>query len=263
MTKKYKTIPHFSIYKYIFPNGEIYVGQTIQYIKDRWDSGFGYTRGRIYEAIKYYKSLYGPHFIPEIEIIDYAFSEEEANFKEKAYILYYRDILGIDKVLNDESGGKSGYSLSEFAKQKMSESRIRLIHNNPEEYLTPVIQYAYDSITVIAKYNSIKEAADATGLHAQSICACIHNRQLSTGNYRWYKDDGKVCPIIQYPQDNRKAVYQIDKNTGAIVAMYDSMFEAANQTNTRYGDIKNTVRGRQKSANGYRWVLVSDYQTTE
>ena len=90
MRKKRK--PYGHIYKLTFPNGKVYVGQTIQKIKERWgqhkrdafsidENGKWRKDTPINRAIRKYTKLYGFECIKK-DIIDVAYTHYELQEKE-------------------------------------------------------------------------------------------------------------------------------------------------------------------------------------
>jgi len=55
--------------------------------------------------------------------------------------------------------------------------------DNKDRYV-PVIQFSKDG-NIITKYDSIAQAALATGCHKQSISGCCRNKIKTTGGYIW------------------------------------------------------------------------------
>lgn len=107
----------YSIYKYINRvNNKVYIGQTMTSLRERAQSNGSNYKGcpKFYGAIQ----KYGWDAF-EAEIIDVAYSVEEANEKEKYYIKYYKstdDEFGY----NIDFGGQNG-PVSEIAREKISE----------------------------------------------------------------------------------------------------------------------------------------------
>ena len=67
-------------------NGKVYVGQTKQSLKRRWNNGNGYTQcPYFYNAIKKYGWDNFEHIL-----LDEHLTKEEANTKEQDYIKYYK-----------------------------------------------------------------------------------------------------------------------------------------------------------------------------
>lgn len=224
------------IYKYIFPCGRIYIGQTNQSMNRRWGSqGSGYINCKdVYPVIQYYISK-NPKFKPKVKILKINLTQEEANYWEKYYIAYYRETLGWEIVLNDQDGG---------------------IGNKKK-----VCQYSYDGLTLLNKYESIEEAALATNTRADHIGHCLRKpwRNYTAGGFRWYYDDGKIHPLIYYPiyENKAKPVKQIDINTGKIVAIYESIKAAAKATGICKRAIQDCINKPETahSANGFAWQL--------
>lgn len=106
------------IYKLINSvNGKIYIGQTWQSLKDRWDSGYGYVSSpHLYNAILKYganKFYY--------EELDTALTQEDADKLEKFYIELH-DSRNRKIGYNIKEGGSTG-KLSEETKKKLSDSK--------------------------------------------------------------------------------------------------------------------------------------------
>lgn len=81
---------NYCVYKHIFPNGKVYIGQTCHKPEDRWRRGFGYFKQKfIFNAIK----EYGWNNIQH-QIISENLTKKEANWLEKYLILYYESSTG-------------------------------------------------------------------------------------------------------------------------------------------------------------------------
>ena len=115
-------------------NGKCYIGQTINGFDGRYNySGEGIERVHNYhKSWKEHNRSYNKHLLSSIEkhgfeafevnkCLDYAFSLEELNIKEKVYIQLYNSFKnGYNETLGGE--GKEGCSPSEETKTKMSEA---------------------------------------------------------------------------------------------------------------------------------------------
>lgn len=72
----------YCIYKHVFPNGKVYIGQTCQKPERRWKNGEGYVESvLLYNAIKKYGWESVSH-----EILYTNLSQDEANYLEKKLI---------------------------------------------------------------------------------------------------------------------------------------------------------------------------------
>ena len=108
---------NISIYRHIFPNGKVYIGQTCQKPEYRWGNGKGYkTSPFIFNAI----NKYGWDNI-EHQILFSNLDQLNADIIEEDLIYYYKQI---GKSYNLATGGKvnRGWKMSEEAKEKLSEA---------------------------------------------------------------------------------------------------------------------------------------------
>lgn len=72
----------YCIYKHVFPNGKVYIGQTCQKPERRWRNGEGYVESvLLYNAIKKYCWERVTH-----ELLYTNLSQDEANYLEKKLI---------------------------------------------------------------------------------------------------------------------------------------------------------------------------------
>ncbi len=85
----------YFIYKYTFPNGKIYIGQTYKGSR-RFGKVSEYIGTLVYRAMKKYRNF-------SKEIIEYC-SEETVDDREKYWISFY-DSSNRNKGYNRDSGG--------------------------------------------------------------------------------------------------------------------------------------------------------------
>ena len=124
-----------------------------------------------------------------------------------------------------------------------------------------VIQYSMDG-EKIQEYISISEAARQTGSLVEKIVNCCRHERVTHNNFQWrYKDEEvkKLSPVeerITAP----KRVAQIDPKTNEIIAIYDSMCQAAKAVNGTQSAITHVIKGdkQTKTHKGYGWKLVDE-----
>lgn len=115
---------------------------------------------------------------------------------------------------------------------------------------TAVIQYDLSG-NEVAQYGSLSEAERKTGLHRDRIGDCCHGGLESYGGYIWkFKNGGQQGA-------EKTAVIQKDLN-GVEVARFDSLAEASSKTGIPRYQIRNSCRGRQKTASGYIWEFADE-----
>ena len=155
----------YKVYKHTFPNNKVYIGITkLNKPEYRWKDGKGYkNQPLMYDAIQ----KYGWDNI-EHKILYYGLTKEEAEQIESELIKEYKS-NNIEFGYNSESGGSFNKTISEEAKQKLSESRTRKV----------------TCVETNITYNSAKEASEITGINKYGICCACNGRQKTSGGYHW------------------------------------------------------------------------------
>lgn len=127
--------------------------------------------------------------------------------------------------------------------------------------LKAVVQLTKDGVFV-AEYESVAEASRVTDIWAQSISNCCNGDMTSTGGYMWvYKS--KYNPSIEYKWINHviTAVIQLTLD-GEFIAQYNSLKEASAATGVHSTGVGHCCRGKHKTAGGFRWMYLEDYEKT-
>ena len=179
----------YTIYKHISPSGKAYVGMTKLPPEKRWHHGQGYKNNNHFShAINKYGWDNFKH-----QILSTNLTLDEACCAEK-FLIEYWDLTNQDKGYNIESGGKSGYTVSQETKDKTS----RALKGRPlKEATKKKMSVAHDKtkrkVVCIDKktknirriYDAIREAARETGVDRPSIRACCNGTRKSAGGYIW------------------------------------------------------------------------------
>lgn len=111
---------NYTIYKFTFSDGKIYVGQTSQSIEERWKNGEGYRGQDVYVPI----ILEGWHNIQK-EILHTGLTEEQANKLEKFYIKKFNSV---------EKGYNKNYGIGNSkSNTNLGKIPLRLISDNITE----------------------------------------------------------------------------------------------------------------------------------
>ena len=146
-------------------NGKVYIGQTKQPLKSRWNNGYGYKQcTKFWNAIQKYGWDNFEH-----KLIEDNLTLDEANRKEQYYIQKYNSI---DNGYNISIGGGSNYG---------SGKNI----------------YQYDlNGNYIKEWFSISDIAEAFDVNdASSIYNCISNKINSCFGFQWsYVKKEKIPP---------------------------------------------------------------------
>lgn len=213
--KKYK------VYKYLFPNGKVYIGVTSRTLEERRDFGYSHNL-ELKAALK----QYGWRNIQK-EILASDLSEDEAFELEKKSIEAYKATdpsIGYNKSCggketylglkhNDETKDKirkanTGRKFSEDHRKNLSKSLKGLLvgEKNPmfgkpksketiekqykshECQMRSIVQLDVDG-TVVDRYQSINSAARAMGTTKQNIMLCLRKKSKTACGFGWAYED--------------------------------------------------------------------------
>lgn len=121
----------------------------------------------------------------------------------------------------------------------------------------------YDSKGVFLKeFVDVRSAAMETGLRVDTITNVTRGRRNSAGGFLWRKCSvGSPAENIQ-PTSNAlnldgKKIIQVDEN-GEIVGDYATIGQAVKQSGVNRRSISDALKGIQKTAGGFIWVLAED-----
>ena len=204
----------YKVYIHITPNGKRYVGLTTQKLANRWNSGKGYRKQKLFfRAILKYGWDNIQHIVYEVD------TKEEMMYLE-SYLIRYYNTTDRRYGYNITTGGEhpTGYKMPDEARLKMSESRKGEKHPNygrkwSEEVKqrmslgqlgkkpttevkekrrkhlidaigVPVQQFTKDGI-LINEYNTITEASVSTGVKHSNISECCKGIRKTAGGYVW------------------------------------------------------------------------------
>ena len=203
-------------------NGKVYIGQTITTVQKRFWKHCNGTKQLISKAIH----KYGVDNF-KVEEIDRAETREELDEKERCWIKFYNS--QVPNGYNLEGGGTVNKEISEETRQKLSES-----HKG--------------------------ERAPWYGKHLTEET----KRKLSEshkGKCKYWEGKKRYAETIRKMSESRKGKYAGAESKQSVKILcvdtgiiYDSIGEAARITNINRTGIINNLKGRSKSAGGYKWA---------
>ncbi len=125
---------------------------------------------------------------------------------------------------------------------------------NPPKSQKVVRQYDLKG-NFIQKFSSIKEAEKELGSRGSNIGNVCSGKLFSALGYRWSYETANAPP-----RDHRRKrkVVQIDKKTGKILEVYDSITDATKAFGKKRSDIGSVCQGKIKSSLGYRWKYLEN-----
>lgn len=124
-----------------------------------------------------------------------------------------------------------------------------------------VIQYSLDG-EKIQEFISLSEAARQTGSQGAKITLCCQFQRKTHNGFQWrYKEDEQdSIQKVNEPSTKKKAVAQINPKTNEIIAIYESIADAARAVNGTSSAIIHVIKGdkQTKTHKGFGWKLVED-----
>ena len=171
--EKTEHIP-FSIYKFTFPSGKIYIGETEQIPSIRWANGEGYQKN---VAMTQEIHTVGWDNVKK-EILERVKTKEEALARERYYILEFNSAnpdYGYNINTNIFASGTS----EEIRLRKKELSRKWANVTNPHKTVV--------CVETEIEYISASEAARQLGLNPSHICAVCRGDEgrHTCGGYHW------------------------------------------------------------------------------
>ncbi|MBR4338045.1 MAG: hypothetical protein IKP91_07400 [Bacteroidaceae bacterium] len=239
------------IYKYVFPNGKVYVGQTT-HPRSRHLAHFGKGGDRnitLYRAyVKYGMPKY--NVLEKVERDTKEELREALNAMEQKYILEYKS--NNKRFGYNLTSGGGVFVVNDEGRRHMSEARTDK---------RKVLQYDLQG-NLVAEYDSSCDAAKALGTHASSIWACCKGvrsggkkSQIVKGyTFRFKSNEDAPEKINLTITSPKKEVLQYDKE-GFFLAEYESINEAARKTGVLESGIRQVLYGKVRQCGGYMWRL--------
>ena len=135
--------------------------------------------------------------------------------------------------------------------------------NDQRNLRKPVAQYSPEG-KLIKIFPSVKQAAKETGAKKAEISSCLCNpdERISTGGFMWrYADNAPetIPPMPFEPHEEgvhlyARAVLQLDRYTGEVIAEYSSIKEAAQAVGAKKTSIWQVMNGQAPTSHGYKWT---------
>ena len=248
-------------------NGKVYIGITNRPVEKRWANGKAYSHCRRFNnAIKKYGWDGFEH-----TIVKDSLCKEEALSLEQSLIEHYQS-CDVNKGYNLTSGGEH-YNHSDDTRRVMSQKRSAMkgkisrtarvaisegLKGNTNRRRT-VRQYDKFTGKMIAEFSTVSDAARSIGVGTSNIAVACKSPEKTSGGFLWrYADEGlavvEACP---YKKCKGKKVRKCDSN-GQVIAIYDSIIEAAVSNNINQSNIVKACRGKLNAVGGYKWEYAAN-----
>lgn len=212
-------------------NGKVYIGQTKQSLKHRWNNGNGYSScPYFWNAIQ----KYGWDNFEHLLLID-KLTKEQADRLEKEYIQEYKS-YDIEYGYNISLGGSGLTGATKYI---------------------DIYKYDFDG-TFIKHYNDVAEIIiENPDYNSACIRYCYDEKTQSAYGYQWksyYKEKIEKLESFEDRVSNQKSikVYQYTLD-GYFVSEYKSFRDAGNQNNIEETSISKCCRGLLKTYANFQW----------
>ena len=239
---------NYCVYMHIFPNNKKYIGITSLKPKYRWSDGKGYKKQKLmYRAIL----KYGWENIKH-EILYTNLSETEAKKKEIELIEKYKsndENYGYNQTLGGD--GTLGLKLSQERKEKLSKLHLgiprsqetkRKISESEKGKIITKEQIEKRKATMKKRYpNGFKQSDEIKN----KISIRMLNNKYNVGIQRNKSYTDKISIKVMCVE------------TGEI---FNSVIEASRKKNINKSNLHYTVCGKRKTAGGYHWKRVDEYE---
>lgn len=254
---------NYKIYCHITPSGKKYIGITKQNLQER----FGKNGEKYRKCTAFWKAIekYGWDNIKH-EIIDNAFSLEEANEKEKFYINHYKTHdkkYGYNCTIGGD--GVSGWKPTEEQKLKNSNSKKEMWKNpQTREQLTKERKLRGNSkqekerLLEMCQSNwSNPEIRCKLENHLRQISndeVCKEKRKIAMKKI-WRENPERFMKNRKYKSGEQhfasKKILCVETNI-----VYISGIDAMNKTGISNKSISAVLNGKTKTAGGYHWEFI-------
>lgn len=176
---------------------------------------------------------------------DGGFIQEWESAQEAATALGLPHYQALQRCLENKTYTAAGYCWSRLKMNKFPINE-RMVDNHNKR----VQQYSSDGKTLIAEYESLSEAARATGAERSAIRRCCRGELNTHHGYKW-----ACSEIIAEKKFNNtpKAIEQLDVKTGGIIQVFPSISAAARSLGKGTSQIRNVLDRDTNTAYGYKW----------
>lgn len=167
----------------------------------------------------------------------------------------------IRRALNNITNSALGFIWIKKENEELLQNKLNAYNNRPEANKKIVYQYSLTG-EFIAKYTSLTEASEKTGISRDAIGKAI-TKQYTSGNFIWLSEYNEelIKQIIEKRNNKhnskKKKVIQLDLN-GNYIQTFQSAEDAAKYLKKQNKNpIARTCQGYQKTAYGFKWKYFS------
>lgn len=253
------------IYKYTFPNGKIYIGQTARNIKARFAEHCYSARKKdgyyLHNAIaKYGKDNIKIEIVETITDLNTLSLREQLNEKEIFYINYFNSL--IPNGYNTVQGGNSNLGFKHREESKLAISKANTGHIVTQKTRELISQRLKGHIvSEETKRNISKAKKESTYVPSEETRKLLSSKRKGVKFTKEHKEKiskalkGRVFTketIEKIKEKLTHSILQFNKEN-ILISEYKNINEASKASNTTVSNIYKCLCGKNKTANGYIW----------
>lgn len=184
--------------------------------------------------------------------------EEARQITGDSHTAIISHLNGCYDIETSKRGYRYGWKLSTVPEPVKEPKAKKVKEPKPLIYKRKVCQYTIKG-ELIKIHNNMREASAATVIATSNLCVSLVNDNRTAGGYVWryegeafdYTVKPKVTKAIKKPRLCKRVCQYSLK--GTLINTFESIGEAARQTNTPHCAISNTANGKRSVANGCVW----------
>lgn len=278
------------IYKFTFPNGKVYIGQTrrpeeIRH-KEHLSKVIGPSNPGLWEALQSFQT-YDYEILQTIEESDIDHLVAMLNALETKYIYEYRatdphygyNVLAIGRVVTDKN---------QILKKEFNE-RLRIVEKESYAPVKGMCDTILDKVyetkepltpeekEFVKSFISKNGVFDVSNFNVDDlskndeVALFVFGEAIDAAKYLFsqnlvdeveYYINSESGKIVAKARDD-KSILQIGPS-GEIIREYSSLNDVAQALNvSRPANVWNALKGKQKTAYGFRWVYKKDFKNAK